>query len=266
MSVYDWSVTAANNDNADANINWTEGQAANSVNDSARAQMAAFAAFLQQINGAGTSAGTGNNYTFTSAPGNALTAYAAGNIICFKVNNTNTDAATLNVDGIGAKSLKKLGTTDLVANDIESGNLVLAIYDGTNFQILSQITNANIESFAALTGGADKIAYWTGASMMGVTDFTAKARDILAHATTALMRTELGLGTAATVNTGTGSGDVPTTTQADARYALEANNLSDLTNTSTALSNLGISNARNITFGTAAPGALATGDVYLRHS
>jgi hypothetical protein len=38
--------------------------------------------------------------------------------------------------------------------------------------------------------------------------------------TPANARTELGLGTAATVNTGTGSGDVPTITQADARYAM----------------------------------------------
>lgn len=41
MAFKDWSTTAANNDDADADINWAEGQAPSSVNGSARAMMAA---------------------------------------------------------------------------------------------------------------------------------------------------------------------------------------------------------------------------------
>ncbi len=40
MSLIDWSETAANNDDADATINWLEGQAPSTVNGSARAMMA----------------------------------------------------------------------------------------------------------------------------------------------------------------------------------------------------------------------------------
>lgn len=265
MSLYDWSTTAATNSNADSNISWAEGQNSNTVNNSARAEMAAVAAFLEQINGSATTGGAGNAYTLTSASGNALTAYAAGNIVTFKANHTNTGAATLNVDGLGAKGLKKFGTTDVVANDIEINNLILAIYDGTNFQIMSPVANNNVEAFSALTSATDTMPYFDGASSMATTALTAFARTMLDDANATAVLATLGTGTAALVNTGTGTGDVPTTSQADARYCLESNNLSDLNSASTALSNLGIANARNITFGTAAPGALATGAIYLRH-
>jgi len=42
MSFWKWSRTAANNATADGSINWAEGQAPSTVNDSARAMMAAW--------------------------------------------------------------------------------------------------------------------------------------------------------------------------------------------------------------------------------
>ena len=59
----------------------------------------------------------------------------------------------------------------------------------------------------------------------------------------ATARTNLGLGTAATVNTGTGSNNVLTTGQADLRYLQESFNLSDLSSLSTARNNLGLGGA-----------------------
>jgi hypothetical protein len=47
MSVGQWSTTAANNATADPSINWQEGQAPSTVNDSARAMMAALALWFQ---------------------------------------------------------------------------------------------------------------------------------------------------------------------------------------------------------------------------
>src|SRR6516162_10578743 len=43
MSFWKWSRTAANHATADGSINWAEGQAPSTVNDSARAMMAAAA-------------------------------------------------------------------------------------------------------------------------------------------------------------------------------------------------------------------------------
>lgn len=47
MSLGQWSTTAANNATADPSINWQEGQAPSTVNDSARAMMAALATWFQ---------------------------------------------------------------------------------------------------------------------------------------------------------------------------------------------------------------------------
>ena len=66
MTLYKWSTTAANNATADATINWAEGQAPSSVNDSARAEMAAVAKFRDDIAGAITTGGTSTAYTVTS--------------------------------------------------------------------------------------------------------------------------------------------------------------------------------------------------------
>ena len=71
----------------------------------------------------------------------------------------------------------------------------------------------------------------------------------LTSATTA--RTNLGLGTAATRNTGTGGNNILLRSDADARYLLESSNLSDLTNATTARTNLGLGNAALRTVGTA---------------
>src|SRR5262249_50905482 len=68
----------------------------------------------------------------------ALGSYAAGNIVLMKANFTNTGAATININSLGAKSIKKNdGATALAANDIVSGQIVVLQYDGTNFQMLS---------------------------------------------------------------------------------------------------------------------------------
>ncbi len=68
----------------------------------------------------------------------ALAAYAAGNIIMMKANFTNTGAATINLNSLGAKSIKRLdGATALAAGDIVSGQICFLQYDGTNFQMIS---------------------------------------------------------------------------------------------------------------------------------
>jgi hypothetical protein len=45
---------------------------------------------------------------------------------------------TININGIGAKSIKTLSGADLSAGDLTSGLAVQIIYDGTNFQYANQ--------------------------------------------------------------------------------------------------------------------------------
>lgn len=88
------------------------------------------------------SSASGTTYTCTGAP--TLGAYTTGLRIQFKADVANTGAVTINVDTLGAKALTKLAggiNTALAANDLRAGQYALAIYDGTQFQMLSQIGN-----------------------------------------------------------------------------------------------------------------------------
>lgn len=78
-----------------------------------------------------------DTYVITLAPVPA--SLAIGMLITFKANTANTGAATLNVNSLGAITIKKLHDQDLATGDIEAGQLVTVVYDGTNFQMQSQI-------------------------------------------------------------------------------------------------------------------------------
>ena len=80
-----------------------------------------------------------DSYKITLTP--APTAYASGMIIIFDANTANTGACTVNVNELGAKSLKVMHNRDPNDNYIEAGSIVMAVYDGTNFQIQSPAAN-----------------------------------------------------------------------------------------------------------------------------
>jgi hypothetical protein len=79
--------------------------------------------------------GSTNAYSLSLSP--APTAYVTGMMLTFKANAANTGAATLNVNNLGDIALKKNVTNDLTSGDIVSGQMVIVIYDGTNFQTMN---------------------------------------------------------------------------------------------------------------------------------
>lgn len=85
-------------------------------------------------------AGSTDDYAITLAP--APSAYATGQTFRFKANTANTGAATLNVNSLGAKTIKKNYNSDLATGDILANQLVEVIYDGTNFQMLSPVAGS----------------------------------------------------------------------------------------------------------------------------
>lgn len=84
-------------------------------------------------------AGSNDTYVITLSP--APVAYANGMVVRFKANTANTGTCTLNVNSLGAITIKKDGNVDLLDNDIKANQLVELIYDGTNFQMLSPRSN-----------------------------------------------------------------------------------------------------------------------------
>lgn len=93
------------------------------------------------VNYTGVDSGSGNSFVTTNATGAAIVAYRTGTIYSFKSSHANSGTATLAIDGLSAVTIKKLGGTNLASGDIASGMLVVVQYDGTNFQMLSQIAN-----------------------------------------------------------------------------------------------------------------------------
>ncbi|WP_149022326.1 gp53-like domain-containing protein [Salmonella enterica] len=76
---------------------------------------------------------------------------------------------------------------------------------GKDFQPL----DATLTAIAALTGTADKLAYFNGTDTAALTTLTSAARDFISCLGVAEMRNYLNLGTVAIKNVGTGTGQVP---------------------------------------------------------
>lgn len=96
-------------------------------------------------------AGSNDTYAITVVP--AITAYSAGQEFTFKANTANTGACTLNVSGLGAKTIKKNVSTDLATGDILANQIVTVVYDGTNMQLKSSISGTVYARFGGT--GAD---------------------------------------------------------------------------------------------------------------
>src|ERR1700681_3039018 len=99
MTLYKWSQTSSSNATADSNINWAEGQAPSSVNDSARAMMAALAKYRDDIAGAIVTTGTSTAYAVTSYESYDTLAHLSGQMIAFVPHTTSGATVTLNVHG-----------------------------------------------------------------------------------------------------------------------------------------------------------------------
>lgn len=96
---------------------------------------------------------SGTNAVTATAPV-AMAAYVAGQRFSFVAAATNTSAATININSIGAKAITKFGTTALIAGDIISGMVCQIVYDGTQFQLL----NANPIPSGVITMWSGSIA------------------------------------------------------------------------------------------------------------
>ena len=77
--------------------------------------------------------------TYVITPSPAITAYAAGQEFSFKAGTANTGACTINVSGLGAKTIKKNVSSDLETGDILLNQIVTLKYDGTNMQMVSNL-------------------------------------------------------------------------------------------------------------------------------
>ena len=182
-----------------------------------------------------TDTGAANAYVVTMGTGSdttqSATAYTTGMEVVFIPLADNTGAATINVDGLGAKSILRLREGALVAGDLSTTTPAVLRYDGTQFQLMNSIDttdatlplavaiggtgsasasaartalglaigtdvqayDAELAALAGLTSAADKLPYFDDSESAVLADFTAAARSLVDDATVAAMRTTLGL-------------------------------------------------------------------------
>ena len=109
--------------------------------------------------------------TVTGIMSPTLSAYAAGQLFYFVAAGANTGAVTLNIDGLGAKAVTRDGASALAAGDINSGEIVVVIYDGTRFQMINAANsfgNTTINGTLTVTGNTNLGANVSIASALAV--------------------------------------------------------------------------------------------------
>lgn len=91
-----------------------------------------------------------------------VSSYANGLTVRFLATANNTGAVTINLNGLGAKSVVKNGTTALSASDIIAGRVIQLTYDGTNFQVSSGAGSSSGSGSSGSTnsaGGVNAVGY-----------------------------------------------------------------------------------------------------------
>ncbi len=83
------------------------------------------------------SAGTATVYEVTLTP--SPTVLTPGLCVRMKAHLENTGSAALNVNSLGAQSIKRIDGSDLKPGDIPLNSLVTLIYDGVNFQLSNSV-------------------------------------------------------------------------------------------------------------------------------
>ena len=169
MSVYQWSTSAASNSSADANIDWSEGQLPSTVNDSARAMMAALAAMVRDQGGYATLGGSGNTFTLTLSQ--TMTSKVPA-LLGFFATRSNTGAVTMNVDSTGAFPLRQVSGTELVSGQIVSGSFYIISWNSSTSEWIA-INAPPIGNYLLSATAASTYLPFTGGTLTGQLQFNA---------------------------------------------------------------------------------------------
>lgn len=82
----------------------------------------------------GVATGSANAFVLSLTP--SIATYATGQTFRFQANHLTTGATTIDIDGLGVKSIKLDGLYELSPYAIKTNQIITIIYDGTQFQPL----------------------------------------------------------------------------------------------------------------------------------
>lgn len=154
--VWIWSQNATLNGNIDTSINWVEGMAPSSVNDSSRAEMGVIAKWRDDSSGLVALTGTSTAYLATTNQGNQgglVSSLTPGYRLCFSPNVVNSTPVTLQVDGQAAKPLRSAPGVALVGGEMKIGTPYCATFFSSNGgeYILNNLYNVIVSAGAIST-------------------------------------------------------------------------------------------------------------------
>jgi microcystin-dependent protein len=139
-----WSKTSASNASADSTINWAEGQAPSTVNDSARSLMSRVADWRDDISGGIATGGTSSAYTLTTNQGFTSLAEMNNALIAFVPHVTNAVSCTLAVNGITGCYVRWAKNTYMPEGVLVAGTPYVATFQSaTNEFIVHNNVGAN---------------------------------------------------------------------------------------------------------------------------
>lgn len=90
--------------------------------------------------------------TYTASVNATVISYVTGQHFLVLFTNGNTGAATLNINSIGERDIRKNGTTALASGDIPAGSYQLLAYDGTNLQLVGKVSASGSFTWGSGTG------------------------------------------------------------------------------------------------------------------
>lgn len=95
----------------------------------------------------GVDTGVANAYVAVVTPG--IVNYDSGLAALIYTTHASTGASTINLNGLGVKSIVKNNGSAIAANDIPAGGLIWIAFDGTNFELLnSTVSGGGAQTFA----------------------------------------------------------------------------------------------------------------------
>ncbi len=179
--VDEYSGTAASNGTIHS-IDIADGCQPSGINNAIRQLMADVRRYLNDLGAKAVSSGTD---TVTLTTETVFTAYADGTMLAFIAGGTNTGAATLNVDSVGAKAIRKGADTALAAGDITAGKVCIVVYDASANSAAGAwlLANPNLGALQPLDDDLTAIAALTT---------TSYGRNLLTLADQAALKTAVG--------------------------------------------------------------------------
>lgn len=150
MSVFDYSQTAGSNSTVGGRT-VTDAMVPSDVNNAFQGTAAEIAEWRDDIGGALSTAGSSNTYTLTTNA--TISAYADGQMVSFVANHANTGAATLNIDSVGAKAIRKGADAAVASGDILQNAHYIVQYDASANSAAGAWLILNPDTAAAITAG-----------------------------------------------------------------------------------------------------------------